>query len=418
MSDLLEAASAAMNVPAEIVERSAQARADASGASLDEVLTAWSGGGSVTTTAPPAEEPAEAPEETAEPDEEPGAAEEAEPAPTAEPEAAPVPAPVAAPAPEVVPEEELEPVALSERVKVGARIGALTGALLGLVGLIAASPWLLPLASVAASGEGEAATYSPAVEVAVTPTVVGTMLFSLVFGVIVAFLTTAATGWKSRSLALTSRPLVNFLVGALLGLALGAAAGGMLTGVFATPIENQEGFVTLNLVPTVFVLLVGGAILGAVVATVVELLGVPRAMPEEESEEMPVVRHRLATAFGIPLLALTILALLVLPMGWILIQSESLTAGGAAIIAIFVAGGVLAVGSLSTSLPNMRIGWREAMVGVAGLTTIVIIAFSVLDAQAPEQPEAEAGAEEEAGTEEGTGAATTAPATTPATTAN
>ena len=68
MSDL-SAAAAALGVPESIVQRSAAARAAETGMTVDEVLAAWAGGGSVAgsppaaaESAPPAEEPTAEPE--------------------------------------------------------------------------------------------------------------------------------------------------------------------------------------------------------------------------------------------------------------------------------------------------------------------------------------------------------------------
>ena len=57
MSEHLAAAAAALNAPETIVARSAEARAKATGASIDDILAAWAGGGS----APPAPTPTRAP---------------------------------------------------------------------------------------------------------------------------------------------------------------------------------------------------------------------------------------------------------------------------------------------------------------------------------------------------------------------
>lgn len=92
MSDLLEAAAAALGIPAPLVTRAAEARAAETGTSVDEVLSAWAGGGSVAPAAAPPPEPAEAPapesEEVAE-----------SPAPTATPEPAAPVAPAVSPVP-------------------------------------------------------------------------------------------------------------------------------------------------------------------------------------------------------------------------------------------------------------------------------------------------------------------------------
>jgi hypothetical protein len=93
MSDL-SAAAAALGVPEAIVQRSAAARAAETGMSVDEVLAAWAGGGSVAGAPPagdsaPDSEPETATEPAAEPEEEAAAPEAATPA-------AEAPAPAAA----------------------------------------------------------------------------------------------------------------------------------------------------------------------------------------------------------------------------------------------------------------------------------------------------------------------------------
>ncbi|MGH8928052.1 MAG: cbb3-type cytochrome c oxidase subunit II [Acidimicrobiia bacterium] len=56
MSDLA-AAAAAMGVPESIVQRSAEARAKATGASVDEILAAWAGGAAVPAASAPSPQP-------------------------------------------------------------------------------------------------------------------------------------------------------------------------------------------------------------------------------------------------------------------------------------------------------------------------------------------------------------------------
>ncbi len=97
MSEHLSAAAAALNAPETIVQRSAEARAKATGTSIDDILAAWAGGGSAPAAPPPASEPAPAPE----PDTTTQPAPEPAPAPAAPAPAAPAPtaaAPSAAPA--------------------------------------------------------------------------------------------------------------------------------------------------------------------------------------------------------------------------------------------------------------------------------------------------------------------------------
>jgi cytochrome c oxidase cbb3-type subunit II len=82
MSELSAAAAAALGIPEAIVQRSAAARAEETGMTVDDVLTAWAGGGDIPPPAAPAPAEPQAAEETAAPAEEP-----------AEPAAVPSPTP-------------------------------------------------------------------------------------------------------------------------------------------------------------------------------------------------------------------------------------------------------------------------------------------------------------------------------------
>ena len=63
MSELLSKVAELLNAPESLVQRSAEARAEASGRTVDEVLQSWAGGESVASVEKPAEEapPAEEP---------------------------------------------------------------------------------------------------------------------------------------------------------------------------------------------------------------------------------------------------------------------------------------------------------------------------------------------------------------------
>ncbi len=59
MSDLVNKVAEILNAPVDLVQRSAEARAAASGVSVDDVLSSWAGGESVTASAPKEEAPVE-----------------------------------------------------------------------------------------------------------------------------------------------------------------------------------------------------------------------------------------------------------------------------------------------------------------------------------------------------------------------
>ena len=59
MSDLVNKVAEILNAPVDLVQRSAEARAAASGISVDDVLSSWAGGESVAASAPKEEAPVE-----------------------------------------------------------------------------------------------------------------------------------------------------------------------------------------------------------------------------------------------------------------------------------------------------------------------------------------------------------------------
>ncbi|MGH8912285.1 MAG: hypothetical protein ACRDVD_07210 [Acidimicrobiia bacterium] len=393
MSDQLAAAAQAMGVPQPIVERSARAWATASGASFDDVIAGWAGGEVVASAPAAAPAPAETPETVTSETETPSETVETPPAP---PVAAAQPAPIPVPAAAVVePEEPVAPLPLGARVRLGGRIGAWTGAVLGLFGLVLASTWLLSAASIA----GEEGAFTPAVEVTTSRLILAVTLLSIVFGIVVATLSRAAAGWVDRGAALESRWGITVVMGAILGLVLGVAAGAVMASAFSEPVEGAEGVGLMRLVPMAIVTLLGGAFLGWLTSTLVQVVGVPAAVEGESVAEIAEVRGRLRAAISIPLAALVMLGLLVLPLGLTFIRSNEMAPGvGAAILAVFAAASILGVAAMSTSRPTMRISWGELMIAVAGIATVVLIVFAVIQTRAGPQ-------EEEAATE--TTAATT-----------
>ena len=378
MSELLAQAAAALNAPEAIVKRSAEARAKAGGISPDEVLAAWAGGGSVTAAAPVAPAPAPTPE---------AAPPEVAESPTV---AAVVEAPVTSVAiaePLVVEKVELpEPVALGERVRTAGRIGAITGSVLGLLGALIASPWLLTAASLTGSDE----ELRPAALVTGSRFALATALLSVVFGLIVATLSRTLTGWLRPGAALEGRGGVTLLIGVGTGLVLGLAAGSVITSAFGEPIEGSEGLVALPVISAVVVVLVGGALLGWITAALVQVVGVPVGLSESETHQVDAVRSRLGSAIGVPLAGVIALAVLVIPFAFVLIRSNHMASGGAAVLAILVSASILGIAGLSASRPGMKIRRSEFVIALGGIGVVILIVVAVFLARSEGNHEGEA----------------------------
>lgn len=368
----VQTAGAAMGIPPELVQRSAAARAAADGTSVDDILAAWAGDAPPPAPSAPAEtetEPTETPSQPAETETE----VEAEPAAAA---VAVIDEPSPPPAPEVTvepePEETLEPVPLGLRVKTAVRVGAWTGAALGIVGfLIATAFWAPNATTLPESG--------PVVQVGTTGVVIAMTLVSVVFGAIVAGISRAAAAWTNPAMQLSNSKAGTVWLGAGIGIVLGVVAGVMLTG-FGAPVEGADPpMVQLPVLATLFVMVIGGALLGAVTALVPQMLGVPVAVGDEDVDEVETVKRRLGNALSIPLAGLLLMILLVLPFGFTLIESNHLAPGvGGAVVAIITAGGILGFAALAGSRPEMRISMGDLMVAVVGIGVVLVIIISVL----------------------------------------
>lgn len=387
VSDQLTAAAAALDLPEGLVQRSAAARATASGTSVDDVLAAWAGGTpmAVSTAGSAAEEAESTPTpEPTTPERESG------PEPTPAPEPEPATPPVTTIAPEPEPEKQLDPVPLRRRVRTAVRVGAWTGAGLGLVGFVVATAGWGATATV--TGEG---TSIPVIEVNSNGVIIGAALVSLVFGAVSASLSRSAAAWANPGMQLSSSPASTAWLGAFIGLVLGVIAGAALTSGFGVPVEDLEGVAQLPVLATIAVMLIGGAFLGGVTAAVTQALGVPVSVPAEDHEQVRAVKARLGAALGIPLTGLILLLLLVVPFAWALLESNHLTSGGAAIVGILTAAGVLAFATLAGGRPNVRLTFGEVMVAVAGIGTVLVVILAVLFAMSDDEHE-EPAAEPEA----------------------
>jgi hypothetical protein len=291
-------------------------------------------------------------------------------------------------APEAQPEVALEPVPMGRRIKTAVRVGAWTGAALGLVGFLVASAFWADTAAVIPDT-------GPIVQVDPTGVLIGAALVSIFFGAIVAGMSRAAAASTDPAMQLSGSKSSTAWIGAVMGLILGVVAGVLLTSGLGTEIDGGEGLVQLPVLGTLAVMLVGGAILGAVTSLVPQLFGTPVAVADGDDQETTAVRQRLGNAVTIPMSAAVILLVLVLPFAYLLIQSNELTSGGAAIIAILVASSILGFAALAGSKPQMKISVGDLLVAVAGIGTVLLILIAVLLFNSDAEHE-EGGAEESA----------------------
>lgn len=373
MSEFLAAAASTMNVPEALVQRSAEARSKATGASTDEILQAWAGGGSAPAAAP-APAAAEAQPAEAQPAEPESVAAAPPAAPAAQGEAvstAPSPTAVAVLAePEEAP---VEPVSLRERTRLAGRVGMGFGVVAAVFIMVFSAQWLLPRAGVAPSETDEITFVFSVVAGSLT---LGSALIGAAVGAAGAAVVRGVTGWRSRGMRLVSSHTASVVVGAAAGLVVGALIGSTVAGSgTADPLDETVTLVPM--LPSLFWTLFGWVAGGWLIGTLVQALGVPDGLAEGERVTGTAVQGRLAAAFSLPVLSVLSILVVVLPAAWVFIQFPS----WAPFIAIFIAGGIIAFASLSAARPGMRISAGEFLVAAAGIGVVVLIVASVLATQ-------------------------------------
>ncbi len=402
MSDLAAAAEK-LNVPEDILQRSAAARADASGTDTGAVLAAWAGGAAAPAGTPsggaaPADPVPAAGESSAATDE----TETSEPTPAAEASTSSVetaeqsPAGMAEAPPGAVvvveePEPAAEPEPIGRRLTLAGRSGAVTGAVLALMAWVFSAQFFLSRATFF----GEESARSAGIEAMTGRVVLGAILASIAIGVIVAGVARGIPAYLSRGMRLRTAPVYSSIVGGVVGLVVGALVGALIVGL-GTPVETAEGVSNIPIIPAVIwsmLLWAGG---GWLVGAAVQGAAVPEAVAEEDREEVQAVSRRLGSAFGVPVVAAVAILALVLSMAFVFISFPLF----APVTGVIAAGSILAFAAISASKPKMRIRKADVFVGVAGIAAVLIILLSLLLALGPEPGHGEGEAEESAIAEE------------------
>lgn len=369
MSEFLAAAASTMDVPEALVKRSAEARSKSTGASIDDILQAWAGGGPAPVSSSPAPEPEAV--VTAEPSdpEGPEAAEET----ASDAQSAPPAAPVAVAVLDEPADDPVDAVALRERVRVGGRVGMGFGVVAAVFVMVFSAQWLLPRAGVAPS-ETDDVVFSFWIDAG--SLLLGSGLIGIALGVAAAAFIRTVTGWKNPGMRLVSSTASSLAVGGV---------GGLVTGIVVASVVAGSGVEdtldpTVTVVPMLAALvwtLVGWVAGGWMIGALVHALGVPAGLDEAEKTEGTVVQRRLSAAFGLPVVAVLSIALIVLPAAWVFIQFPA----WAPLIAIFIAGAIIAFAFLAAARPGMRITAGEFLVAAAGVGVVVLILASVLFTQ-------------------------------------
>ncbi len=355
--------------PDHLVERSAAARAAAQGTTLDDVLSAWAGSGPLPAPTAPTQ---------------------VEPSPAAEPEPSPpvaeadfeIAAATVATAPEPVmemeekaeEEEMVVPASFRDRIGFSAKVGAGIGALVGIVSLAAMAPLALGRLTQTTSSGG------PAIEV--TATLVAA--FALVWaaaGVIISFAAQGMGNFRSPAHGTDTGAMGLILAGGLSGLVMGAAFG---SGLYAVSESSLSGTKLVSIgTGSLLGILAGFVVIGAIIGGISQAVSTPTALAGSAAEESRQVRTRLSDGLALPVVAMALIALIVVPFGSLLIRFAEY----ASLIAILVSIGTIGFAGLMASRPNLRVTRGEVLVAAAGIGVVLMMIALVAAALSEDEHE-------------------------------
>ncbi len=260
MSNLASAAASLPGVPEDLVQRSAEARAAASGGSAEDILAAWGGGTPAPQAAAPVEvQPAQAAPTSA------VAVQEAPAASVAEiVEAAEV---------EEEPQEIVEPAATRARLKKGRQLGLGFGLAAGLVALLLG---LLTFISTLAVVDGViVGTVAP------RKVVFGMALLMGAAGWLIAGAVARVPAAIDKTFFLDGSSRDAKITGVVTGLALGLGLGTLIKKSGTADLLDPSLF-TLPLMASLVTALVGAGVIGAITGLLVQLVGLPDAPDTED----------------------------------------------------------------------------------------------------------------------------------------
>jgi hypothetical protein len=284
--------------------------------------------------------------------------------------------PVAAAVQVLEPAVELEPAPLRDRVRLALGVGAVIGLLLGVVLALAASPLVLDRATVI--GEDP---YRAGVEVNLTWFIILTAIASAVFGAFIASASRLMPAWFHPEMTLRGSIRATSWMGAGIGAVFGTIGAALTSGLVGETVEiagaGADGetvatAVVLSVGATFVALLIGGAILGALVAAVVQLVGEPGGMPSDVEAEAGVVKRRLVGSVLIPVAGLAAIALIVLPLALLFLEFHGAATG----LAIVASAGILIFAFLAAYRPGLRITRGEFILAAVGIG--IVLLFIVL----------------------------------------
>jgi len=373
VSDLANKVAELLKAPVDLIQRSAEARAQASGNSTEEVLSSWAGGESVAPSEVPVQTQ-EAPAAESTPEDEnlvqttSQEEEIVEDVPEVETEVATV-------VTQTIQEDVAPPVPMYEKIFKSLKYGLSFGILSGLVQGLLASSYLYDGLILEAETQKLISEYNTiSFLFIITAT---TSLFSIINSLnIKKFLESNFEGF-----GIHTSDRESIFTGLGLGLIFGSIASFYVINSVGQTIEG-----ILPEDPVVNLISVGGAfwrivILSALTQSLVSmlsmLLGIPKGLEEFEMSETKKIRERVVGSILIPVVSIIVGGIIAFAIAQVFLNFHEY----APLFALIISSAILIFASVMSSAPKIKITRTEVLIASAGVLVLIIIIASVAASQ-------------------------------------
>ena len=371
--NLVEQVSSSSGIPQMLVSRSAQARAEASGVSVDDVLNSWTGGEAIQSSPAPTTVPSTPETETAPAAKEESLIPEVE---NVEEELEQIDYEVEKTKTAVLIKEDFPPpVSMSEKLLKSLKFGLGFGLIAGFIQGLLSSSYLYDGLILEAETQKLIAEYD-------------TVSFVIIISLSTSFLGILNSlnikkfldsNYEGFGILTTDRE--SIFTGGGLGLVFGSSSGFFIINSIG---QRIEGILPED--PVTNLIAVGGAFwrvvlistfVQAAISSLTMILGVPKGLEEYEDAEAQKIRQRIVGSVVIPLGSIVVGGLIAVAIAQVFLNFHEY----APLFALIISAAILIFASAMSAAPKIKITKSEVLIASAGVLTLIIIIASVAASQ-------------------------------------
>jgi len=384
---LVEQVSSSSGIPQMLVSRSAQARAEASGVSVNDVLNSWTGGEAIQAapanetvsksqvviedTPTPVEEQVDEPVEVIEDTPTPVEEQVDEPVEVEEPENLVEQIQTAV----LIKEDLPPPVSISQKLLRSLKFGLGFGVIAGFVQGLLSSSYLYDGLILEAETQKLIAEYD-AVSFVIIISLSTSFLGILNSLNVKKFLDSNFDGF-----GILTSDRESVFTGGGLGLVLGSSTAFFIinsVGQTIEPVLPDDPVINLITVGSAFWrVVILSTFVQAAISTLTMLLGVPKGLEDFEDSEAQKIRQRIVGSIVIPLGSIVVGGLIAVAIAQVFLNFHEY----APLFALIISAAILLFASVMSAAPKIKITRSEVLIASAGVLTLIVIIASVAASQ-------------------------------------